>query len=181
MAKLELCTLIEKYTLIKERFEELDSKIDGLLEQIPGVNQMLAIKGIGRDTIAGFFAEVGDLKYYSHPKQIIKLAGLSLKENTSGKHKGQTKITKRGRKKLRALLFRVAMPLVAKNSAFKALHQYFTKRSNNPLKKIQSLIAICNKLIRVLFTIGKKQCEFSEERMLSDIPHMGTTSMAVAA
>ncbi|MEW9674480.1 IS110 family transposase [Ammoniphilus sp. 3BR4] len=181
MAKLELCTLLEKYTLIKERFEELDSKIDGLLEQIPGVDQMLAIKGIGKDTIAGFFAEVGDLTYYSHPKQIIKLAGLSLKENTSGKHKGQTKITKRGRKKLRALLFRVVMPLVAKNSAFKALHQYFTKRSNNPLKKMQSLIAICNKLIRVLFTIGKKQCEFSEERMLSDIPHMGITSMTVAA
>jgi transposase len=83
---------------------------------------MLAIKGIGRDTIAGFFAEVGDLVSYSHPKQIIKLAGLSLKENTSGKHKGQTKITKRGRKNLRALLFRVIMPLVAKNSAFKALH-----------------------------------------------------------
>jgi transposase len=181
MAKLELSTLLAKYTLIKERFEELDSKIDGLLEQIPGVDQMLAIKGIGRDTIAGFFAEVGDLNYYSHPRQIIKLAGLSLKENTSGKHKGQAKITKRGRKKLRALLFRVAMPLVAKNSAFKALHEYFTQRPNNPLKKIQSLIAICNKLIRVMFAIGKKQCEFSEARMLSDIPHMGVTSVAVAA
>jgi transposase len=181
MAKLELSTLLAKYTLIKERFEELDSKLEGLLENIPGVEQMLAIKGIGRDTIAGFFSEVGDLKYYSHPKQIIKLAGLSLKENTSGKHKGQTKITKRGRKKLRALLFRVVMPLVAKNAAFKALHQYFTQRPNNPLKKMQSLIAICNKLIRVLFTIGKKQCGFSEEKMLSDIPHMEIPSKAIAA
>jgi transposase len=181
MAKLELSTLLEKYTLIKEKFEKLDSKIDGLLEQIPGVQQMLAIKGIGKDTIAGFSAEVGDVTHYSHPKQIIKLAGLSLKENTSGKHKGQTKITKRGRKKLRALLFRVVMPLVAKNTAFKALHQYFTKRPNNPLKRMQSLIAICNKLIRVLFTIGKKLCEFSEERMLSDIPHMEATSMAIVA
>lgn len=172
MAKLELRTLIDKYELINNRFEELDSNIDSLLEQIPGVQQKLAISGIGRDTVAGFFSEIGDLSYYSHPKQIIKLAGLSLRENTSGKHKGQTKITKRGRKALRALLFRVAMPLVAKNSAFKALHQYFTTRSINPLKKMQSLIAICNKLIRILFTIGKKQCEFSEEHMLRDIPHM---------
>jgi transposase len=139
---------------------------------------MLAIKGIGKDTVAGFFSEVGDLSFYSHPKQIIKLAGLSLKENTSGKHKGQTKITKRGRKTLRALLFRVAMPLVAKNTAFKALHEYFTKRQNNPLKKMQSLIAICNKLIRILFTIGKNQCEFSEERMLRDIPHMAVLQKA---
>lgn len=44
---------------------------------------------------------------------------------------------------------------------------------------MQSLIAIGNKLIRILFIIGKKQCEFSEERMLRDIPHM--TVLQVAA
>ncbi|ART74860.1 IS110 family transposase [Sutcliffiella horikoshii] len=172
MAKLELRTLLEKYELIIERFEELDSDIEELLEHIPGVPQMLAITGIGKETVAGFYAEVGDLANYSHPRQIIKLAGLNLKENTSGKHKGLTKITKRGRKALRALLFRVAMPLVAKNAAFKALHHYYTTRKSNPLKKMQSIIAICNKLIRILFAIGKKQCEFSEERMLRDIPHL---------
>jgi transposase len=178
MAKLELRTLIDKYELIMGKFEELESNIDHLLDQIPGVKQMMAIKGIGRDTIAGFLAETGDLSNYSHPRQIINLAGLSLKENTSGKHKGQTKITKRGRKTLRALLFRVAMPLVAKNTAFKALHEYYTKRSENPLKKMQSLIAICNKLIRVLFTVGTKQIEFCEERMLVDIPHMAPLKSA---
>lgn len=172
MAKLELRTLLEKYELVMERFEELDSDIEELLEHIPGVQEILAITGIGKETVAGFFAEVGDLKNYSHPRQIIKLAGLSLKENTSGKHKGLTKITKRGRKALRALLFRVAMPLVAKNAAFKALHHYYTTRESNPLKKMQSMIAICNKLIRILFAIGTKQCEFSEERMLKDIPHL---------
>ncbi len=127
MAKLELATLIEKYEFLQSKFEELDARMDGLIDQIPGVPQMMAIKGIGRDTVAGFFAEVGDLNEYSHPRQIMKLAGLSLKENTSGKHKGQTRITKRGRKKLRALLFRVCMILVAKNSAFKALHTYYTQ------------------------------------------------------
>jgi transposase len=70
------------------------------------------------------------------------------------------------------------MPLVAKNSAFKALHEYYTKRPDNLLKKMQSLIAICNKVIRILFTIGKKQCEFCEDRMLKDIPHMATLKNA---
>lgn len=172
MAKLELHTLLEKYHLIHQKMEELESKMDSLLEKVPGVKQMLGITGIGIDTVVGFFSEVGDLSNYSHPRQIIKLAGLNLKENTSGQHKGQTKITKRGRKKLRALLFKVVMPLVAKNSAFKALHEYYTKRPNNPLKKMQSMIALCNKLIRILFAIGKKQFEFSEEKMLRDIPHM---------
>lgn len=180
MAKLELQTLIGKYEFIQSKFEELDARIEGLIDQIPGVSQMLAIKGIGRDTVAGFFAEVGDLNEYSHPRQIIKLAGLSLRENTSGKHKGQTRITKRGRKKLRALLFRVCMILVAKNSAFKALHAYYTQRTNNPLKKMQSIIALCNKLIRILFAIGKKHFEFQEEKMLKDIPHMAGYQEAIA-
>ncbi|WP_153246155.1 transposase, partial [Bacillus sp. 220_BSPC] len=102
MAKLELRALLEKYDFIQMKFEEIDHQLDQLLDHIPGVTQMLEVSGIGRDTVAGFFAEVGDLRDYQHPRQIVKLAGLSLKENTSGKHKGQTKITKRGRKKLRA-------------------------------------------------------------------------------
>ncbi|WP_371263586.1 transposase [Paenibacillus sp. 1_12] len=123
--------LLTQYEYLQSKFSELDVKLDELMEQIPYVQQLLAIKGMGRDTIAGFIAEVGDIHQYRHPKQIVKLAGLNLKENTSGKHKGQTKITKRGRKRLRALLFRVIMPLVAKNGAFKALHEYYTKRPDH--------------------------------------------------
>jgi transposase len=50
-------------------FIELDNKIDNLIEHIPDVQQMLAIKGVGRDTVAGFFAEVGNLQDYSHPDE----------------------------------------------------------------------------------------------------------------
>lgn len=89
MAKLELATLLDKYDLIQAKFEELDQKIDNLIEHIPGVQQMLAIKGVGRDTVAGFFAEVGDLQGYSHPRQIIKLAGLSLKRILLASIKGK--------------------------------------------------------------------------------------------
>jgi transposase len=178
LAKMELQLLLGQYELIQCKFAELEAKLDQLLQQIPGVNHLLAITGVGRDTVAGFLAEIGDIGNYHHPKQLIKLAGLNLKENTSGKHKGQTKITKRGRKKLRALLFRVIMPLVAKNRAFKALHEYYTKRPDNPLKKMQSLIALCNKLIRVLFGIMKKGHEFSEVKMLQDIPRFNVLDTA---
>lgn len=170
LAKMELQLLLNQYEWFQNKLEELETKLDELLLQIPHVQQLLAIKGIGRDTVAGFLAEIGDISQYRHPKQITKLAGLNLKTNTSGTHKGLTKITKRGRKRLRALLFRVMMPLVAKNAAFRALHEYYTKRPVNPLKKMQSLIALCNKLIRILFGILKKGHEFSEGKMMQDIP-----------
>lgn len=133
LAKMELKLLLTQYEWFQSRLEELESKLDKLLVHIPHVQQLLAIKGIGRDTIAGFLAEVGDISQYRHPKQITKLAGLNLKTNSSGKHIGQTKITKRGRKRLRALLFRVMMPLVAKNAAFRALHEYYTSITLNVL------------------------------------------------
>ena len=73
------------------------------------------------------------------------------------------------------------MILVAKNLAFKALHAYYTQRPDNPLKKMQSIIALCNKLIRILFAIGKKPFEFQEEKMLKDIPHMAGYQEAESA
>lgn len=117
--------------------------------QIPESSQMLAIKGIGLISVSGFLAEVGDIKRFDSPKQIQKLAGLSLRENSSGKHKGQTTISKRGRSRLRAILFNAVIPLVAKNPEFRSIHQYYISRDKNPLKKKQSIISVCCKLIRI--------------------------------
>lgn len=71
---------------------------------------MLSIPSIGLSTVAGFLAEVGDLSRFTSWQQIRKLAGLNLRENSSGKHKGQTEITKRGRARLRAVLYRAVFP-----------------------------------------------------------------------
>jgi hypothetical protein len=73
------------------------------------------------------------------------------------------------------------MILVAKNTAIKTLHAYYTQRPDNPLKKMQSLIALCNKLIRIFFSIGKKQFEFEEGKMLRDIPHLSVKKNAEMA
>ena len=102
-------------------------------------------------------------------KQLQKLAGLAIKENSSGKHKGETTITKRGRKRLRYLLFEVAMSLVAKNPEFAQLHLYYTTRRINPLKKMQSLMAVACKLIRIFYAMLTKQVDYDPQKMISDI------------
>ncbi len=61
------------------------------------------------------------------------------------------------------------MPMVAKNTAFKVLHQYYTTRSQNPLKKKQSIIALCGKLIRVLFTLGTKLKEYDASDVIGPV------------
>ena len=66
-------------------------------------------------------------------------------------------------------LYLAVRPFVAHNPTFKALHHYYTKRPDRPLKRQQSLIALCHKLLRVLFVIGHKQCDFYGSKLLRDI------------
>jgi transposase len=168
-ARMELMSLLDQFELFSKQAETTMNTVMDILREIPGTDQMLNVPGVGAVTVAGFLAEVGDLSSYDHGQQIIRLAGLNLKENSSGKRKGKTGITKRGRSRLRALLFRCVMPMVAKNEEFKALHKYFTTRSQNPLKKKQSLIALCGKLIRVLHTLGTKQKEYNANEVLGPV------------
>lgn len=168
-ARIELVTLLDQYELYCKQEVTIMANVLQILEKIPGTKQMLTIPGIGVLTVAGFLAEVGDLNNYDHGQQIIRLAGLNLTENSSGKRKGKTVISKRGRSRLRSILFRAMLPMVAKNEAFKALHKYYTTRSQNPLKKKQSIIALCGKLVRVLYTLGTKQKEYNENDVLGPI------------
>lgn len=177
-AKRELDYLLDQYELYKEQLGQLDKDLEALVETIPGAKEMINIQGLGPTTVALFFAEVGDITKYSHPQQLVNLAGLSLREHSSGKFKGQTKITKRGRSRLRRALYLAIRPLVAHNPTFKALHQYYTKRPDRPLKKQQSLIALCCKLLRVLFVIGQKQCEFDGSKLLRGLPQIDSLQAA---
>lgn len=168
-AENELKFLLENYEMYMQQYERIVSLVEQLAKQIPGIEEMLKIKGVGLITAAGFAAEVGDIGRFEHPKQIQKLAGLNLKENSSGKHKGKTGISKRGRRRLRSLLFQVIMPLVAKNQEFRELHRYYTTRSQNPLKKKQSLILLSCKLIRIFFTLLTKGIAYDPQKMMNDI------------
>ncbi|WP_375372986.1 transposase [Clostridium estertheticum] len=125
-------SLTKNLSIIKNKVDHwLDKyfpEFEVLAFQVPGVKEMVSMKGVGIMTAAGFIAEVSDIKRFTHPSQIPKLAGLNLIENSSGKHKDKTSISNRVRARLRALLFRVIMPLVSKNKEFKMLHEYYTNR-----------------------------------------------------
>ena len=49
------------------------------------------------------------------------------------------------------------------------MHVYYTTKEQNPLKKMQSLIAIACKLLRIIFTILKKEIRYDSQKMLKDI------------
>lgn len=168
-AENDLMMLLEDYERKMQQYERTMVLIESLAMQMPGFEKMIEIKGVGLITAAGFIAETGDIRRFKHPKQIQKLAGLSLKENSSGKHKGETTICKRGRKRLRYYLTYGIVPLLSHNEEFRALHHYYTTRKDRPLKKMQSLVALSNKLIRIFYVILMKNTAYDPQKMMSDI------------
>lgn len=59
--------------------------------------------------------------------------------------------------------------MVAHTDEFKELHAYYTTRNENPLKKMQSLIVIACKILRVIYTILTKGTKYDPKKLLSDI------------
>lgn len=177
-ARYEMKMLLEDYQRKHEQLMQVLIILEELCMQIPHVEKLMAIKGVGLLTVASFVAEVGDISRFKSPKQIQKLAGLAITENSSGKHKGKTGISKRGRKRLRHAMFQVILPLIRNNEEFKELHKYFTQREKNPLKKKQSVIALSCKLIRIFFVIMKKGVKYSSEKLVADIVREETKKVA---
>lgn len=168
-ARIELNYLLEKYEVFLQSIEEIDNHVIELCRDLDAVNKMMQIKGIGIVTASGIVAELGDIKKYRSPKQLIKMAGLSLIENSSGKLKGKTSISRRGRKDLRRILYQAVLGMIRTNPAFKEMYVYYTTRSKNQLTGKQAIIALCRKLLRIIHTIILKDIEYDESKMMSGI------------
>lgn len=168
-ARVELRILLNDYEMYNLRMEELMRTIEEKLQEIPYIDKLMEIKGIGMITICGFIAEVGDIRRFDSPKQLQKLAGYAIVSNDSGKHNGESHISYRGRKRLRYVLYEAAISLIGKNPEFKEIHKYYLTRDKNPLKKMQSVIAIACKVIRVFYMMLTKGISYDGAKMLNDI------------
>ena len=168
-ARLEIWILVNDYTSKVEQLTRLDEYLNEKVMEVPNVEKLLAIKGVGLSTVIGFVAEVGDIGRFTDPRQVQKLAGLEITKSSSGKRKGQPGISKRGRRKLRRTMYESARSLINWNPAFLDVFLYYRNRERRPLGSMQAKIAVACKAIRVFFVIMQTGCDFDEERFRKDI------------
>jgi transposase len=167
-AKLKLELMIEELELLTKQLVQIDTAMDLALADTGFREIILGIPGIGVVTAASFLGEIGDPMRFDNPRQISKIAGYNLIEDSSGKSKSGTVISKRGRKNLRSILYQMAMIMVAVNAEMKELYEYLKTRQNNPLKKKQALVVISKKIITVVYNLVKKQAEYRAELVLGE-------------
>lgn len=172
---------VERMMELDKQLSEIEEQLNQKCREIPYAANILDISGVGEHILSGILSEMGDISRFDDVKEIQKLSGMGLVACSSGKHKGQTKISHRGRKRLRYWLFQAAKSAVAHAEEFKQLHVYYTTRNNNPLKKMQSLIVIACKILRVIYMILNTGTKYDPERMLKDIKYPQKAAIAQEA
>lgn len=171
----------EQIAMLDEKLAEIGGKLHAKCMELPHAENLMEIPGIGGTILSGILSEMGDISRFDTAKEIQKMSGMGLVACSSGKHQGETKISHRGRKRLRYWLFQAAKSVTSHTTEFKEIHAYYTTRENNPLKKMQSLVVIACKLLRILFAILKNGTRYDPQKMLRDIRRQAGMEMPVAA
>jgi len=166
---LRLRHLLDELEMIEKQIEEIESSMEMKLYKTGYGESILSIKGIGVVTASSFLGEVGDPLRFRNARQIANYAGLNLVEDSSGKSKSGTSISKRGRSQLRSLLYQMAFTMVGKNAEMRELHQYLTTRDKNPLKKKQSLVVVSKKIITVIYSLLKNKALYDPALALGTV------------
>jgi len=168
-AHLKLRILLEELELVEKQLVEVEVTMEKMLHSTGYSKQILSIKGIGVISAASFLGEVGDPLRFDNDRQISNYAGYNLTEDSSGKSKSGTVISKRGRSQLRSVLYKMALVMVAQNNEMKQLYGYLKTRKNNPLKKKQALVVISKKIITIIYSLFKKQETYNPELVLGAV------------
>lgn len=157
---MELAQTLCLLELLKTQLQEIETRLQEHLQNIPQARYMCSIPGLGPITVASILGETGPITAYDAPEKLIKLSGLNLFEISSGHKKGRRKIAKRGRSRLRRILYTAIWPLIIHNPIFNDAYHRF-KGAGKPNQK--AIIALCTKLLRILFALVNKQEVFNTD------------------
>jgi transposase len=161
-AKQDLERLLEEYERIVETLEKIEKDILASLSEIPMANQLRSIKGLGPIFIGAILSCAGDLRQYAHGRQLLRKAGLNLAERTSGKYKGQIKLSKRGDATLRKYMYLATISVIGTNPVFRQMHENNVQIKQ--MKKQQSVFKLLGKLARIIIGIVQSEEIFSPEK-----------------
>jgi len=111
------------------------------------------IPGLSAVGAAVILAQTGDPARYDSPRTWVKHAGLAPQDNESGKYRGPTRSSGRGRPQLRTAAWRVMFGAVRCNPVYAARLTFLTTREGNRLSTGQAHAALAAALLRQLHVV----------------------------
>jgi len=160
----EAKVMVEGLRQIREMIKETEGRIQELCEHFPEYGSLLSIPGFGPDVSAKVLGAIGDPDRFENGKQVLKLAGLDLSADRSGKDsdKAIPEISKRGKADLRYALYQAAFIASTRNQD---LMRYYTRKLQGREKEkgiqMKMRVKLSAKMLLIAWTLMKKKEVFN--------------------
>ena len=104
---------------------------------------------ISEKNMAKLLGETGPLNDFEHWRQLLRYGGLNLRERESGTYHGKTKVSKKGRRRLRKILGNIILPLVPKHKIYGEF--YHDKKDNAKMCGNKAMTVVARNFLRKFF------------------------------
>ena len=168
----EARVMVEGLRQIREAIKETEDKIAELCQQFPHYQYLLTIPGFGPDVSAKVLGAIGDPDRFENGKQVLKLGGLDLSADRSGKDsdKAIPEISKRGKADLRYALYQAALVASYKN---RGVMIYYTNKIRGREKEkgihTKMRVKLAAKLLVIAWTLMKKKEPFNPAYLRAEL------------
>ena len=162
----EAQVMVEGLKQIRDALRSIEEKIQEICLQFPEYEYLLSIPGFGPDVSAKVLGAIGDPFRFQNGKQVLKLAGLDLNAERSGKSSDLARpvISRKGKADLRYALYQAALIASIRDRHFII---YFTNqlrgREKEPGIKTKTRVKLAAKLLKIAWTLMKKKEPFNPD------------------
>ena len=152
----------EEIGQIEERLDLVDRELKALAGQMPAVERLLTVPGIGLITATALFAFVGDMRRFPSGRHLASYLGLTPREYSSGLRQRLGRISKRGDGYLRMLLIHGARALLSRaHTASKPDRlRCWALELEKRLHHNKATVALANKLARLAWAVSVKRQDY---------------------
>lgn len=157
---------------LEAKADELKGQLQQLGEQIPTVQYLLTVPGIGSLSATALLATVGDIHRFPSGRSLANYLGLTPRESSSGPYRRLGRISKRGDPYTRMLLVHGA------RSALLAAHrvrepdqlQAWAIRTAQARGHNVATVALANRIVRIAWRVWRDQRPFQRRPLAQEVP-----------
>ena len=139
-------------------------------DELPAIDE--AVSGLTLFNLARIVGQTGPLGDFASKRQLLRYAGMNLRERESGTYKGQTRLSKKGRPMLRKVLGQAVFPVLRGDRLLGV--RYAERRQRMPEQKAR--VAAMRKLLIVVWGAHRSAEPFDPARV-----HVCQSQYALAA
>lgn len=159
--KREVRLLLEQIELYRKHIHALEKAMTEVMGELPEAECLLSIPGVAPVSAAIFLGSIGDPQAYQSSRQILRLAGMNLVEDSSGIRQGHAHLSKSGRPLLRRQAFMLGLRAVRRDGIYRA--QFEAMIARNGGRKMPAVVAIGRRMLRLMFSVARERRTYLPE------------------